>query len=111
MVKQIHWRILGAVALATCGGLAWFGSEWSVVRQSPGAFMAYWAVILVSFIVVVYCVLLDLRYIRAQYAIDRRDLFNETLGDEEFRKVLRAAQEEKARKPASNPPESDPPAS
>ena len=64
------------------------------------AFVIYWGIVVVLLVVAVYCALIDLRYVRAQYAVAKRDMFRETLGEESFRKDLRAAQEE------NDPPES-----
>jgi TRAP-type C4-dicarboxylate transport system permease small subunit len=101
-MKQIHWRIAGLIALVICGVMAWVGKDWSVIRESSTWFMLYWAVFFVALVVVLYCVLLDLRYIRAEYAVAKRDLFQETLGDEEFRRVLRQAQAEKKAREEAN---------
>ena len=38
------------------------------------------------------CAVLDLRYIRAEYAIGKRQLYEDTLGDAEFRRALIEAQ-------------------
>jgi hypothetical protein len=45
-----------------------------------------------------YCVLRDLRYIRAEQAVMQREVFRETLGDEEFRRALREAHTKGTRK-------------
>jgi hypothetical protein len=39
------------------------------------------------------CALLDLRYIRMRHAMAEREVFRQTLGDEAFRRALRAAQD------------------
>ena len=96
MLKQIHWRVAGGVALAVCAAMAWWGTKWDALRESPALFLFYWAVFFAAFAVVLYCVVLDLRYIRLEYVVENRDIFKETLGDEEFRRALREAQLKKA---------------
>ena len=60
---------------------------------------------LLSFVAAIWCALLDLRYIRVQMAVEERELYRQTLGDEAFRKALREAQEEQAaeRKKSQSP--------
>jgi len=67
------------------------GIKLEVLRTSQLSFIAYWIVFLVGLLVAVYCAFLDLRYIRVQQAIAERELFRETLGEESFRKALRAS--------------------
>jgi hypothetical protein len=57
-------------------GLAW-----------PGH-VAYWGIFFLSLLVTLYMVLLDLRYIRLMYVREEKDLFEDTLGSEEFRQAL-----------------------
>ncbi|MBI1319707.1 MAG: hypothetical protein GC168_12275 [Candidatus Hydrogenedens sp.] len=62
---------------------------------SPVWFVAlYWLAWLVSLGVAIYCVLLDLRYIRAAFLLEERDLYRDTLGSEEFRQAMYEAQRE-----------------
>jgi len=91
MVKQIHWRIAGGVCLAACGAMALYGVRLRASEVPPWLFLGYWGLFLVLFLVMLYCVLLDLRYIRAEHAVMQREVFRETLGDEEFRRALREA--------------------
>jgi hypothetical protein len=44
-----------------------------------------------------YVVLLDIRYIRLVYRLGQRDIFQHTLGSEEFRRALREAHERENR--------------
>jgi hypothetical protein len=53
----------------------------------------YWGLFLVLLVVALYMVLLDVRYIRLQYLLARREIFQETLGDPTFRSALRDAEE------------------
>jgi len=74
--------------------MAWFGVSLPFVRESPAGFIAYWLVFSVAFFGAIYCAILDWRYIRVQMALEERELFRQTLGDESFRKALRGAQHE-----------------
>lgn len=98
MIRQRHWRIVGGVCLMSCGAMAVYGVNLKVTDIAPWLFLGYWGLFLVLFLIVLYCVLLDLRYIRAEHAIWQREVFNETLGDEEFRRALREAQAKSSRK-------------
>lgn len=73
--------------------MAWYGSEH---LRDPGLSLwfwgFYWAFALVLLFVALYMVLIDLRYIRLQFKVAERDIFLDTLGSEEFRREIRAAQ-------------------
>jgi hypothetical protein len=94
VLNQRLWRIIGAVCLAGCGVLAWFGPN--VVRTSPTLIVQclYWGFFLVLLLIAMYMVLLDIRYIRMIYAIGKRDIFLSTVGSEDFRKAIIAARRE-----------------
>lgn len=102
MLTQRRWRIFGALAIAASATLAYYGVRVEALRQSALYFALYWLVFLVCFIVAVYCALLDIRYIRLQRALAERKLFLDTVGDESFRKALRAAQEKRQAPPRNN---------
>ena len=53
---------------------------------------ARWGGFLRLLFVALYIVLLDVRYIRMQYHLGKREIFRKTLGSEEFRRALREAQ-------------------
>ena len=89
---QIRWRIVGGVSVGLCALMTFLGSGDEGLRESLVVFFVYWAIVFVLFLVAILCVLIDLRFIRAQYAVNRRDLFRETLGSSEFRETLREAQ-------------------
>ncbi|MFA6239394.1 MAG: hypothetical protein WC655_00610 [Candidatus Hydrogenedentales bacterium] len=97
ILTQRNWRIVGGVSLGACAVMAWFGVQTLALRHSPMLFLAYWGAFFILFMVVLYCVLLDLRYIRIQHAVGEREAFQDILGDEKFRAALRQAQEEAAR--------------
>ena len=92
---QRSWRIAGAVCLLLCGVLVWFGDSLTA-GAGIGFLAAYWGLCLAALLGALFCVLLDLRYIRAEYALERREIFQDTLGDENFRAALLEAQREKA---------------
>lgn len=91
-LTQKTWRIVGALSLSLAGGMAWFGAKMDIQAYSPIFLMVYWAIFLLALLVTFYMVLLDIRYIRLSYLQDERDLFLETLGDEELRQTLRDLQ-------------------
>jgi len=101
LVTQRNWRIVGGVCLGACALMAWFGVQTLAWRNSPTLFLGYWGAFFVLFMIVLYCVLLDFRYIRIQHTVGEREAFQDILGDEKFRAALRQAQEEMARQAAS----------
>lgn len=86
--------------------MVWFGVDSEFVQRSLWHTFGYWTVFLLFILVTGYTVVLDVRYIRLQYALARRQVFLQTLGEEEFRKTLRAAQAKT--RAAQNVPEEDP---
>lgn len=92
-MTQRTWRTAGLVSLGLCGVLAWYGTKPGVTNLGAVALAAYWGVFLLALFVTVYMVLLDLRYIRLQYSLGEKALFEDTLGSEELRRALREAQQ------------------
>ncbi len=88
---QKRWRIAGGVTVIICAAMAAFGVDMQMLRDSTTLFLVYWGVFTLLFFATLYIVALDMRYIRAQHAIEARDLFQETLGDHEFRDALNEA--------------------
>ncbi|MGI6458580.1 MAG: hypothetical protein ACOX5J_00525 [Candidatus Hydrogenedentales bacterium] len=101
MTQQTKWRIVGGIAIAGSVVLAYGGLHWNFPRQSLTHFMVYWLVFFIFFVTALLLAIWDLRYIRAQYRVDERELFRQTLGEEDFRKRLREA-EQQARKQSRN---------
>ncbi len=91
---QRRWRIAGGVTIFTCAAMAFLGVEIQALHESKTLFLVYWGVFALLFFLTLYIVALDFRYIRAQHAIAARDLFQETLGDHEFRQALNKAMQE-----------------
>lgn len=56
------------------------------------ALCAFWLVWLMLLLVALFCVLLDIRYLRVLYRMHERELFQETLGNEAFRQAIIDAQ-------------------
>jgi hypothetical protein len=104
MMTQTRWRVACAITTGCAALMAWFGVDPSFLPASLLYYVAYWGVFLVLIIVSVFIAILDIRYIRLQYALGQRELFRQTLGDAEFRQAIIAAQRKKA--DASQQPES-----
>lgn len=94
LLSQRHWRTIGLVALATCGVMAWLGTRPGFSEYGRNTVLVFWAIFLLSLLVTLYMVLLDFRYIRMEYKIRERALFEETLGNESFRREMLQAQKE-----------------
>jgi len=76
------------VTIAACALLAYFGAANGFFLGAPVACVLYWGLFLILMVATFFIVWLDIRYIRLQYALDRRKVFRETIGNEEFRKAL-----------------------
>ncbi len=108
MLDQKMWRKWGAIAVLGAGGMAWYATVADILRDTvahlatrvtqeaadvtPGtslAFcLAYWSVFMFFILGALYAAFLDLRYLRLQYALGKRELLRDTLNDQEFRKAL-----------------------
>lgn len=89
LFTQSRWRVAGGVCIAVSAVMAWYGAESTSLRTNMTAFGVYWLIFAGVFFTAMAMVLLDLRYIRLQYKIGKREIFHETLGDEAFRRVLK----------------------
>lgn len=92
-LNQRTWRMIGLVSISAAAGMAWFGASEVTEETSILYLIIYWSVFLLFFLVAMYMALLDLRYIRLQYLVGQRDLYQDTVGDEAFRRALKEAQE------------------
>jgi len=54
----------------------------------------FWLFWLLLLLIALYCVLLDIRFLRLQFSLHERELYEETLGSEQFRKAIIEAQRE-----------------
>lgn len=50
--------------------------------------MVYWGSFFLLLLISVYIAFVDIRYVHLRYQLEQRKLFQETLGDEVFRKAL-----------------------
>ncbi len=91
------WRPLGIICIFICAVMAWYGVQTLNAEQSMWHMLFYWGAFLAFLVLAMLSVLFDVRYIRMQYAMARRKIFEDTLGDEDFRRQLRANQEKKHR--------------
>ncbi len=126
ILGQRHWRAAGAACILAAGFMAYYAATSGLLRESvlhavtlltsrspgdvapvrSGIFqILYWLAFAVIILVSVYCAVLDMRYIRHQFASERREIFNRTLGDPAFRESLVNTPERNGR-PSS--PESPP---
>jgi hypothetical protein len=71
--------------------MVWYGVRSLNATLSPLYLFIYWSIFLACILVAFYCVLLDIRFIRLQFALERQRIFRETVGDQAFRKALQAA--------------------
>ena len=74
--------------------MAAYGVRAGFFADRPLYALIYWSVFLLLLAVALFIVILDIRYIRLQYAVAKRELLRQTLGDETFRKALIRAQRE-----------------
>ena len=113
LVKQKHWRIAGAVSLLIAGVLAIMAASTNLLRDSILSvalsfsdktaetsptfpiyiYIAYWGFFVLSLLVAFYMVMLDLRYIRLNYVLEKRRLIKDSWEDEEFRKLMQMVQD------------------
>ena len=73
--------------------MAWYGASAGFFLDSLWFCVGYWALFAFLFVISIYFVALDLRYIRLQYTVEKRELFRQTIGNEEFRRDLIDSQE------------------
>ncbi|MBP8128026.1 MAG: hypothetical protein KA184_00485 [Candidatus Hydrogenedentes bacterium] len=94
MTLQRKWRLTGALALALSALMAGYGVAYLGFSGSVLVLLVYWGIFLLCLIVAFLMALLDMRYIRVQYALEQRRIFVETLGSKAFRESLRKAHQE-----------------
>lgn len=101
-LTQRRWRTIGGVALGLSALMGLYGPRVDP-RDSVAVFAVYWGVFIFLLLIILWAVLLDVRYIRVQYSVGKREIFRDTLGDEEFRRALLDAH----RKSPGRPPKDD----
>jgi len=89
MLTQSGWRKIGATTIVCSALMAWFGTRPGAFEESALYLIVYWAIFVVLLLCSLFIAVLDIQYIRMQYAIGKRELFRQTLGSEELRKALR----------------------
>jgi len=94
-LTQKGWRWAGAIFLAGAALLAWFGAEMAGPGTGLRFMVIYWGLFVLLILLALYMALLDLKYIRLQYRLAERQLFEQTLGNPAFRKALKTAESDK----------------
>lgn len=83
--------------------MAWYGANrpevWSASWVS---FFLYWGMFFLLLAASLYIVVLDIHFIRLQYVLAKRELYRQTLGDENFRRALIQAQRKEVDTPDSS---------
>ena len=92
MFSQRHWRTIGVVTLSACALMAWYGSRPGFSEYGRNVLVVYWGFFLLFLLLTIYMVLLDIRFIRMEYKLSERALFEDTLGSEVLRTDLRKRQ-------------------
>ena len=87
-IRQKQWRLAGLVTLGGCAALAFGGAVIRWQTWPIWAILVYWGFFLLLLLATLYIAVLDIRFIRAEYAVMKRELFKETLGDEKLRQAL-----------------------
>lgn len=91
-ISQRQWRCVGGAAIVGAALMAWYGQYMVQGRPSLAVLVVYWGLFLFLLLLSLYIVLIDIRYIRLQYALERREAFLRTLGSEELRQIMQARQ-------------------
>lgn len=104
ITTQGFWRKTGVICLIAAGIMAWYGGATLDRKQDWVWLLGYWGVFTAFLLTAMYAVLVDVRFIKLSYKMGARDIFQETIGDPEFRKALQAALEEERRNPSAPVP-------
>lgn len=104
VLSRSAWRRLGTLSLLTAGGLAVFAAVGGILRDSvihaavlfgntdtdlpePGFngyfVVTYWLAFGLAVLIALYCALLDIKFIRLEYAAAKRALLQETFSTRE----------------------------
>jgi nitrate/nitrite transporter NarK len=101
MIEQSQWRKWGMVCLGVSSAMAVFSIPSEILRHTIYKVLApfndkvevpsdaaswwlivpYWLVFSAVIVVALYLAFLDIRYIRLQFAVEKRKLFEETMRD------------------------------
>ena len=109
VLKQSRWRKVGATALAVAVVMAVYAVRGGVLRDTvihlvhifssespdtasaerPGIFCGvYWSIFVAALMTCVYMAMLDIRFIRLRYAVEKRRLIKQSMEDEDLRVAL-----------------------
>jgi hypothetical protein len=88
------WRIVGVLALVAAGLMTGLGVGWERLKGDIVVFLGYWGLVLLLVGASFFIAVLDMRYIRLQYAIAKQKAFRETLGNVHLHAKGRGAQTE-----------------
>ncbi|MGI6138808.1 MAG: hypothetical protein ACOYI9_07200 [Candidatus Hydrogenedentales bacterium] len=103
MKLQAKWRIMGLVSLFISYALVTFRNIILYPGISKIAIVFYWFICILLLLVALYTALLDYRFTKLKYKIEQRDLFRENFLTEEFKKILKKADEKEAEDNPSEP--------
>lgn len=101
VLTQAGWRKMGAVTLGSSALMAWYAAVSGVLRQTvahaaallseeaavtsdgpSGLFcLAYWCVFFLLIAATMYVAILDVRFIRLQFLLEQRQVFDRTFGE------------------------------
>lgn len=74
--------------------MAWYGTRSGFGEYGLRVLMIYWGIFALLLLTTLYLALLDIRYTLLEFKLGERELFEDTLGDETFRRELRNAHDE-----------------
>jgi len=93
---QWIWRTVGGIAIAACAILAWNGKYTLQGSFSLLYLSLYWGAFVLLLFVALMAAFIDLRFIRLQYKLAERALFEETMS------ALRVHQQSKMESKSTN---------
>jgi len=80
-------RLLTTIVLSAIILMAVYGIH-STRLNTPVLFFGYWGVFLLVFFALIFLILFDILAIRANFAIEEREIFRNTLGSEQMKDML-----------------------
>jgi len=107
MPLQTQWRVVCALTTAGAGLMTWYGMTAGPYFGSPLLTLIFWSIVIALIAATFFLVMLDVRFIRLRYALERQKLFKETLGSEDFRRALIRNQNKKNDSEPDTPPPSE----
>ena len=117
-ITQAQWRVVGAASIVIAAGMAAHSMASGLLRDTvlrttqrlvPESaeeltaefplwwILVYWGIFSGLILLSCYLALIDFRYIRLQYALERRQIFSRTVGDAKFRASLSKKEKDKKR--------------